>query len=469
MAFDPDQFLASTEPQAPPPQDAQAFDPDQFLAETDTTPAGQAKNTVGAIGGALESAAAQALPKVGESIVQTATWPYQLARSLGNDPQALYRKAGPWLPAAGATIGTAFAPGPGTAIGAGLGEITRQGMGIAFNDPNVPRESWPAARAAMIQTALAGAPEANALGVGRLPFTAPKPQYVFDAASNAWKSLPEAKPYGERIVAAVGEKLAPVGQAIKRGVARAAEVMTGAPARSGVKLLEEPQRLVSGIGRTEKLGEAVGDAEQQVLTRLSDQAAANPAAAGFKYTPEVEAAITTNKGGFADDLVNNLLVKVKKDPTSINTAEAMAGIKAIDRTFPSFTSKNGKIIQAYSDLRSQLSDIVSSAEPQLAAAKGAYADAMVGDAFRHPFRQTKTGKTSAVPFLSFLMTPSTWSGSQLATQALKLPLFSPLAYGTAMAAGSAGVKTAGAIIQNPTIRQALISRYIAGKSGATGQ
>jgi hypothetical protein len=90
---------------------------------------------------------------------------------------------------------------------------------------------------------------------------------------------------------------------------------------------------------------------------------------------------------------------------------------------------------------------------------------MVGGSFRNLFRQTKTGQTSAVPFLSFLMSPSKWSGGEVAMQAAKLPFFSPLAYGTGIALGSTAAKVAGMAVANATPRQALISSYIVGREG----
>lgn len=378
----------------------------------------------------------------------TFTAPWDLAKPLAEDPAKVQRVAGPWLPAAGAAIGTALAPGVGTAAGAGVGEMLRQAGDIAFDQPGhilagenfSPRAGLNAAA----QTAMAGAGEVTALGAGRLPF----------------KKImgPENAPYLQRGIEAAGEKLAPVGQMVKKGVSRLSEAFTGVPARQAAKLIDEPGRLASGIGQLGSRGQAVGDAEEVLTNKLMSRA--GPDLPGtFRLTPEVEAAITTNKGGVADDIVTNLLTKAK-DPASITTEEAVAGIKAIDRTFPNATGKNVKIIQKYSDLRSALSDIVSGADENVGVAKAAYNDARVGADFRNAFRQTKAGKVSAVPFLSFLFNPSNWSGEQLAGQAMKLPAFSPAAWGTGMAAGSAAVKTAGAVIGSPTARQALISRYI---------
>lgn len=384
--------------------------------------------------------------------------PWDFTKGLATtSPAEVQQKAGPWLPAAGAAIGTAVIPVPGlgTAVGAGAGEMLRQAGDIGFNQPGAvlagqnfsPRAGLNAAG----QTAMAGLGEVNGIV----------------------KAAPGAKPYVQRGIEAASDALAPVGNMVKKGVSRLSEAFTGVPERQAAKLIDEPGRLVSGIGQLDSRGQAVGEAEELLSNRLTSKAAANPPAAGtFRLTPEIDAAITTNKGGVADEIVTNLLTKAK-NPGAISTDEAVAGIKAIDRTFPNATGKNAKIVQKYSDLRSTLSDIVANSEEGksagVATAKAAFNDAKVGADFRNPFRQTKTGKVSAVPFLSFLFKPENWGGEQLAGQAAKLPLFSPAVWGAGMAGGSAGVKIAGAAVANPTVRQALISRYIVSRDDKTQQ
>lgn len=355
------------------------------------------------------------------------------AKWVAQNPKEAYQKGGPWLPAAGAAVGTAVAPGVGTAIGAGLGDITRQGLGVMFNDPNVMKNITPgsnfspqAGASAALQTGLAGLNEVNGVV----------------------KAVPGAAPYVDRAVNAASTALAPVGKMVKRGIGKITETFTGVPARQAVKLVDEPQRLISGIGQLDKLGEKVTAAES-----LSE--------AGV--SPAMRAKITTNEDGAADKLVSALLEKKYTNPQAITPLEATAGIKAIDATMPNFTSRNGKIIQEYSDLRSTLSTIQAGADPKIAAAKGAYNDAKVGADFRNVFRQTKTGHTSAVPFLAALANPAEWGKT-----ALKLPFFSPAVWGTGLATSSAATKIAGAAVSNPTARQALISRFLTGTSSGGG-
>jgi hypothetical protein len=226
--------------------------------------------------------------------------------------------------------------------------------------------------------------------------------------------------------------------------------MTGVPATRATKLIEEPSRLFSGIGQMKKLGEKVGEAESVSEAGLS---------------PAMRAKITTNEKGAANKIVAKLLEKNYIKPDAITPLEATAGIKAIDATFPTRTERNSKIIQELSNLRTQLSEIQAKADPNLAAAKGAYADAKVGSSFRNLFRQTKSGKTSSVPFL---LSGATLTGLSLeaAKKAMTaMPFLSPAVYGTALAGGSAATKGAASLATNSTARQALISRYIVGREG----
>jgi hypothetical protein len=365
------------------------------------------------------------------------------------NPQEAYEKVGPWLPAAGGLAGLPFG-GVGAPIGAGLGEMARQGFGVMVGDPTMQRVAPVGSRfspqaglMAATQTALGGFDKVNALvkgGTSLVPFR-----------GGVAKGAPEAAPYVERGIQYAADKLAPVGRAIKSGVADLAEAATGVFSRQGVKLIEEPTRLVKGIFQGEKLGEAVKAAESVSQAGLP---------------PAMRAKIVTNEKGAADEIVSKLLEKKYVNPDAITPLEATAGIAAIDATMPLPTVRSAKIIQEYADLRRTLSDIQAQADPALATAKEKFHDAAVGGAFRNAFRVNKTtGKSSAVPFMSFLFSPSNWGAKELGGQIGKLPLFSPIVWGSGMAAGSVAAKAAGAAVTTPTARQALISRWVVGKSG----
>jgi F0F1-type ATP synthase membrane subunit c/vacuolar-type H+-ATPase subunit K len=426
MAFDPDQFLQDTNQHVQPAPSGGGFDPDAFLAST-APPQTMKDKLIG-----MAKTAAPIATKAAGYAMNPQAAVTDAAKWVTENPRDAYQKGGKFLPAAGAAMGSFVAPGIGTAIGAGAGEIARQGLGVAFQDPDVMKHitpgqvsPWAGAQAAM-QTGLAGANEVNGL----------------------IKAAPGVAPYVDRAVNAASNALAPVGAMAKRGIAKFTETMTGVPARQAVKLIDEPGRLVSGIGQLDSLGQNVTAAESVSEAGLP---------------PAMRAKITTNQDGAADKIVSALLEKKYTNPEAITPLEATAGIKAIDATMPNFTARNGKIVQEYSDLRSTLSKIQASADPNLAAAKGAYNDAKVGADFRNVFRQTKTGATSAVPFLSALVNPAHWG-----EVAAKLPAFSPAVYGTGLAAGSTALKAAGAVISNPTARQTLISRYVTGKSAGGG-
>lgn len=413
MAFDPNQFLQETAPAKP----AGGFDPNEFLQSTGPqTMGGQAKEAVGA-----------AFGQTMDALKTTATAPWALADSLRKDPKALNKKVGPWLPAAGGVIGSAFAPGIGTAIGAGAGQMLKQMGDIAFEEPGrvlagsnfSPRAGLEAAGQALA----AGAGEVNGI----------------------IKAAPGAAPYLQRGIDAAGKALAPVGQGIKSGIAKVSQAFTGAPARNAMQVMDQPSTLVTTIGQVGKLGKAVEGAEAGLSSKL---------------TPELEAAITTNKGGIADDIVTNLMSQARTNAESITTHDAIAGIKAIDRTLPAPTRSNSQVLQKYYDLRSTLADIVSKDEPAYAAAKGAYSEAKGASAMRNIFPRTMTGNVSTVKTVLPMLLD--WK------RAAALPVTSPIVHGVAMAAGSTAAKAAGFAISNPTARQALISRFVESRYDGSG-
>lgn len=93
--------------------------------------------------------------------------------SIADNPQQL-------LPVAGAMVGSTIAPGPGTAAGAGLGQVakrmidikTGKAPGTPLSDPNAmlfpssPSDAASEAVAPMAQTAVAGAPEVDSVKAG---------------------------------------------------------------------------------------------------------------------------------------------------------------------------------------------------------------------------------------------------------------------------------------------------------------
>lgn len=349
--------------------------------------------------------------------------PGQVAGGL-TDPASLYQKGAPWAPAAGGIIGTAVMPGLGTAAGAGLGEIARQAAGIAYGDPNAPTEPMESAQAAMTQTALAGAGE----------------------VTNLARAVPGARPIVQRVIQKAGQALRPAIDLGKNVVASATESLTGVRAANVKALIEKPWLQAKGVRdvfRMKKLGKAVEEAED---------------AAHNKLHPKTAAMIDANRRGLADDIAARSMEKVAlKKPVS--PREAIAGVRAIDRTFPTPNQKNSRLLQRYSDTRGKLADVVTASEPDLAQAKTAYHEAKVGVDFLKPFRVTKAGNIAAFQPLVAASTAGNLleAGKRAITAA---PFFSPVIYGTGIAAGSAASQIAAGAITNPTARQALISRYV---------
>lgn len=350
------------------------------------------------------------------------TGPVGFAQALRQDPAAIQEKVGPWLPAAGAAIGSVFAPGVGTAAGAGLGQMAKQAGDIAFGTPQAITPGQTFSSRAGIEAAgqalTAGAGEVNSLV----------------------KAAPNAAPYAQRGIEAAGKFLAPVGQGIKRGIGRVQQAFTGAPARNAVQLMDNPETLVTTIGQVGSQGRAVQTAEAGLENKLSAESMAK---------------ITTNQHGFADKIVTDLMEVSKTAPEAITTEDAIMGIKAIDRTIPAPTRNNAGVLQKYYDLRSHLAEIVAKNEPGYAAAKQGFSEAKAASQFRNILPRTTTGNISTVKTVLPMFLD--WK------RVFALPVTSPAVWGTGMAAGSAAAKAAGFALTNPTARQALISRYIASR------
>lgn len=365
--------------------------------------------------------AAPIASKAASYAVNPASAVNDVVQNVAANPRQAYDRYGKLLPAAGAVIGSGLAPGIGTAAGAGLGEIARQATGIAVGDPKMQAITpIQAGTSAALQSGMAGVGEVNAIARATGP----------------------TRPYLDRGIGYAAEKLAPIGQGIKRGVAAVQEAFTGAPARSAVKLIDNPETLVTTVGQVGPAGKAVEAAESGLANKIA---------------PEIEAKITTNQGGYADKIVTDLMEASRTVPDAINTQDAIAGIKAIDRTIPAPTRSNAAVLQKYYDLRSQLADIVSKNEPDYAAAKTAYSEAKSASNFRNVFPRTKTGNVSTVKTVLPMLLDY--------KRAAALPVTSPVVWGTGMAAGSTLAKGAAFAIQNPTARRSIISAYIAGRGG----
>lgn len=131
--------------------------------------------------------AAQAGVAALKALAKTATAPISApmdAAKVMTDP-ANRKAVGPWLPAIGAVTGSAIFPGLGTAVGAGLGSIAQQAGQVVDDPANAPQGPWQAAKSAMLQTGLAGVPEASAV----------------------LKAAPGALSYGQRATNKVVDKL----------------------------------------------------------------------------------------------------------------------------------------------------------------------------------------------------------------------------------------------------------------------
>jgi hypothetical protein len=347
------------------------------------------------------------------------------------NPRQAYEKAGPWLPAAGATAGSAIAPGLGTAIGGGVGEIARQGLGVAFQDPKVMQHItpgqpsvWSGAQAAL-QTGAAGLNEVNGLV----------------------KAAPGAAPYVQRGIEAASDALAPYGRKLVNAGAAVGQMLTGKPAAKFKMLFKDPSAaLPESLGGAKSV-ESAGKGMEDALAQTGIQKKTFNPFEG-ETEPNQIASQTYEKWKAGEDA---------GQPAEISAQEAYNAKRATDYVFPKVISeRNREKIATMASFKNAMDDILGNQAGPLQAASKDYARARLGSDFTQILPRTKTGDISTV---------KTMFGALLdAKRAAALPLTSPIVAGGITSLASAGSNLAGRLITNPTTRQALISRLITSTS-----
>ncbi len=438
------------------------------------------------------------------SAVKNTFNPAPAALATAQNPEQTYKTAGPWLPAAGGAIGSAFGPA-GTVVGAGAGELTRQGLGVMFNDPRVMdhitpgRPSLWAGGQAALQTGLAG--------VGELPLV-------------------------QRGIAAAANKLAPLGERALNAGAQFGQMLSGKPAAKIKMLFRDPTAtLPESLGGAKSIsaaGQGMEDALKQTGIQKKTfnpfegndheaatigkqtfdkwQAIKNGGAApaelpvvDLAVAKESEAPVALFVGNDtmgdapralytiyqkgqplgaartlpAEQLPEGVTIigrearaagQVPAGTTAapeITAQEAYNAKRATDYVFPKVVSeRNKEKIAQLTEFKHAMDDILATQAGPLQAASKDYARSRLGADFTQILPRTKTGDISTVKTLGMALLD--------AKRAALLPFTSPLTVGAVTSAASLGSRLAGKIATSPTARQALISRLIEGTSSGTG-
>ena len=241
------------------------------------------------------------------------------------------------LPAAGAALGTAVAPGAGTAIGAGLGQIGSRMIDIAKGAP--PMSPGQEAIGPSVQAIAGGLPEVSGL--------------VRPGAMN-------------------------LAQAFGKGMAKAGETLSGVKqdifqqtAKQGLSTYQAPS-----MQKAKEVFGAVLGPEGQAALKSSASEAFDPAL------------------GQARSLATDVGTKIETGQ-NVTALEALKARQATDRVISSTPLWDDKTRAALFDWRQKFDNILMSQRGDLKEASDLYRQAVVKKSILNPTRITKSGKPSA--------------------------------------------------------------------------
>jgi hypothetical protein len=357
----------------------------------------------------LDDGSATPLPSLMDtvkgSVKQIFDAPASVAQSIVTDPIGTFKKNQNLLPAEGAIAGTAFAPGLGTAIGAGIGQIGRNMAQIAEGQPNVPTAPWDAAKAAMIQS-----------GVNALPET----------------SLVEGAPTLAEAAINAGKR---IGGNVAKGLSKIGSVLSGAKPQDLMQAYDQGLSTYAAPS-IQKAGQIFSDTAKAegINTNLPTNVA---------YSPQLSEARQ-----MATDIVTKM-----KSGTPLTAQEALQGRQAVDYVIGSTPPKAKGVIAQMMQDRSDLNDALASASEPMSNASSIYRQAKVKSNLMQPLRVNKSGNMGSFePILAMLAS----AGTHSILPAAAAVGTSPLAIGgMASTVGSMG-NLVSSLMQNPITRQAFM-------------
>lgn len=312
-------------------------------------------------------------------------------------PEETFKKVGPYLPAAGAALGSALGP-LGTAAGGGLGQIAKNMGQLATNDPAAPTTATDAAKEAMIQTGLAGIPETSAVK----------------------NTVGFISKFGKKALSRIGEG------------------MSGTRASNLMRAYN--QGLVDTY-LTPKTLNAASDAYGKEEAKLMMN----------NLTPEKQAALVTNSRGEATQAVETAMIKVLKNE-KLTPQEALSARQSIDVVFPPATAKNAKIAGKLSQLRTMINESLSESAPSFMQASNDYARSKLRSDLLKPMRVNKSNPDEYSK-LGMMLGAGLGYGANgvqgLIPAAATLLATSPLAMGTSAATVGTAARGAKAVLNKP--------------------
>jgi len=344
-----------------------------------------------------------------DSAKQVLSAPVNAAKSLTPENMS------PYLPAAGAVIGSAFAPGLGTAAGAGLGQIGKRMADLAYGkaQPGDAMNPGQEAISPMAQTAAQGIAEY------------PPVQNAVSTAANA----------------------------VGRGASRVGEALSGVPARDIQNLFQNPGTLFT-VGSKGAAGQAIGDAKAL--------AGVNPGVTedSSTFTPEnISKALNVKSTG--EDALN--AIAANKTGTPEQLGDALKYVSDQIKTRLSTGQDASELI----NIQNHLNNMLDQVAPGVQEARQAYAPLAQRNKFLQlaPVNKNGTVSKANLLYLSSLLggLGSSVGGVSGAAEAIG-------AGAVARAPITTGVVTSGAgalnnLLSNPQARQALLATLMSKYAG----
>lgn len=249
-------------------------------------------------------------------------------------PQGVGRKISEYLPAIGAVVGGAIAPGVGVPMGAGLGAIAKRGIGIATGAEPPAGTPWQEAKGPMLQAAAGGIPETT------------EGQAAIGKVGN-W-------------MAKAGHTMSGVKPDILKQVAKQGLSTYAAPSLSKA---------------SEAFGEALGAEGQAALKTTAEQ----------DFDPVL---------GQMRSIAKDIGGKLESGETVLAT-DALKARQATDRIISATPVTDKKTLGALYGWRDAFDKVMTSQSGELKAASDLYRKAVVKDTILNPTRLTKSGQPSA--------------------------------------------------------------------------
>ncbi len=341
---------------------------------------------------------------ISDSVKQVINSPSTIAGYL--TPQ----KLAPYLPVAGAMVGSAFAPGIGTAVGAGLGQIGSRMAQLAYGQaqPSDAQDPIKESIAPMVQTATQG--------------------------------LTEYPP----IQKAVGA----VANTVGNGASRIGEALSGVPAKDIKNLFNNPSTLFS-VGSKSAAGEAVGEA--QGLAGVNPGVTSDPST----MTPDnVEKAL--NISGTGKQALDSITQSGNGTPEQLGDA-----LKYISDEIKGRLSQ-GKDASELINIQNHLNTMLDNAAPDVQAARQNYGTLAQRNKFLQLFPKNKNQTISKANlfYLSSLLggLGETMGGATGAGEAITGGIIARAPITTGLV--TSGLGAINSVVNNPTSRSAIISSIL---------